>query len=49
MLDLVLDKRTDGHFMAVLLASIGTAATVILALMPLLQTDNLGRRIKAVS
>ena len=49
MLDLVLDKLTDGHFMAVLLASIGTAATVILALMPLLQTDNLGRRIKAVS
>ena len=49
MLDFVLAKLGDGHFMAVLLASIGCAATVILALTPLLQTDNLERRIKEVS
>ena len=35
--------------MAMLLASLGGAATVVMALMPLLQTDNLSRRIKAVS
>jgi tight adherence protein C len=49
MLDLVLAKFGDGHFMAVLLASIGCATTVILAMLPLLQNDNLDRRIKAVS
>ena len=49
MLDVVLAKLGDGHFMAVLLASIGCATTVVLAMMPLLQSDNLDRRIKAVS
>ena len=49
MLDLVLEKFSDTHFMAVLLASVGCAATVVMAFMPLLQTDNLSRRIKAVS
>ena len=32
-----------------LLASLGCAATVMLAMLPLLQNDNLARRIKAVS
>jgi tight adherence protein C len=49
MLDLAITKLSDGHFLAVLLASVGCAATVLMALMPLLQTDNLSRRIKAVS
>ncbi len=49
MLDLILQKLADGHFLAVLLASIGCSVTVILALMPLLQKDDLERRIKAVS
>ncbi len=49
MLDLILQKLGDGHFVAVLLASIGCSVTVILALMPFLQKDDLERRIKAVS
>ena len=48
MLDIVLAKLSDGHFLAVLLAAIGCAATVIMALSPFLQDDNLDRRIKAV-
>ena len=49
MLDTVLGKLGDGHFMAILLASIGCATTVVLAMLPFLQNDNLDRRIKAVS
>ena len=49
MLDSVLLKLSDGHFLAVLLASIGCAATVIMALTPFLQNDTLDRRIRAVS
>lgn len=49
MLDDVLAKLGDTHFLAVLLASFGCAATVLTAFIPLLQTDNLSRRIKAVS
>src|SRR5271156_3863879 len=49
MLDKALEVLGDPHFIAVLLASIGCAATVVMAMMPLLQKDNLGRRIKAVS
>jgi tight adherence protein C len=49
MLDLAIAKLSDGHFLAVLLASMGCAATVLMALLPLLQTDNLSRRIRAVS
>ena len=48
MLDQVLAKLLDSHFLAVLLASIGCAATVIMALTPFLQDDNLDKRIKAV-
>ena len=49
MLDQVLEKLGDVHFLAVILASVGCAATVLMAFLPLLQTDNLARRIKAVS
>ena len=46
MLDLVLLKVGDTHFMAVVLLSMGCAAGVLMALMPLLQTDNLARRMR---
>jgi tight adherence protein C len=35
--------------MAILLAAVGSAATVVAAAMPWLQPDTLGRRIRAVS
>jgi tight adherence protein C len=49
MLDEILDKFSNAHFMAVLFAAIGSAATVLTAAMPWLQPDTLSRRIKAVS
>jgi tight adherence protein C len=49
MLDTVLNKLGDAHFMALLLAALGCAATLLVVVVPLLQTDNLSRRIKAVS
>ena len=49
MLDEILAKFSDAHFMAILFAAIGTAATVLTAAMPWLQPDTLSRRIKAVS
>jgi tight adherence protein C len=49
MLDLILAKLSDVRFLAVLLASIGCASTVLMAFIPLLQTDNFARRIKSVS
>ncbi len=49
MLDLVLNKLGDAHFMAFLLAALGCAATALTVVVPMLQTDNLARRIKAVS
>ncbi len=48
MLDDVLGKLGDGHFMALLLVALGCAATILMVVVPLLQTDNLSRRIKAV-
>jgi tight adherence protein C len=48
MLDLVLEKLGDAHFMAFLLAALGCAATALTVVVPLLQTDNLSRRIRAV-
>jgi tight adherence protein C len=49
MLDLVLAKMGDSHFLAIVLLSMGCAAGALMALMPLLQTDNLARRMKDVS
>ena len=49
MLDIAIAKLSDAHFMGVMLASVGCAATVVMALLPLIQTDNLSRRIRAVS
>jgi len=48
MLDLVLAKLGDAHFMAFLLAALGCAATALTVVVPMLQTDNLSRRIRAV-
>jgi tight adherence protein C len=49
MIDDVFAKLSDTHFMAILFAAIGSAATVLTAAMPWLQPDTLSRRIKAVS
>jgi len=48
MLDLVLEKLGDAHFMSFLLAALGCAATAVTVVVPMLQTDNLSRRIRAV-
>jgi len=49
MLDEIVKRFGDPHFVAILLAAIGSAATVLTAAMPWLQPDTLSRRIKAVS
>jgi tight adherence protein C len=49
MLDQVLGRLGDAHFMAFLLAALGCAATALTVIVPMLQTDNLSRRIRVVS
>src|ERR1700724_4190370 len=49
MIDPIVAKFSDAHFLAVVFAAIGSAATVLTAAMPWLQPDTLSRRIKAVS
>jgi tight adherence protein C len=49
MLDQIVAKFSDAHFLAMLFAAIGSAATVLTAAMAWLQPDTLSRRIKAVS
>ena len=49
MMDQVLAKLGDAGFIATLLVSLGCAATVLLAMMPLLAKDDAARRIKAVT
>ena len=49
MLDQIVARFSDPHFLAVLFAAIGSAATILTAAMPWLQPDTLARRIKAVS
>jgi tight adherence protein C len=48
MLDLIMEKLDDPHFLAGLFVAIGCAASVLALGMPLLQTDNLNRRMKLV-
>jgi tight adherence protein C len=48
MFDLIMEKLSNPHFLAGLLVAVGCAASVLTFAMPLLQTDNLGRRMKAV-
>jgi tight adherence protein C len=49
MFDLIIEKLSDPRFVAAILVAVGCAATVLTLAMPLLQTDNLGRRMKEVS
>ena len=49
MFDLIIEKLSNPHFVAGLLVAVGCAASVLTLAMPLLQTDSLGRRMKAVS
>jgi tight adherence protein C len=49
MMDQILAKIADPEFFVTLLVSVGCATTVLLAFMPLLQKDDMARRIKAVS
>jgi tight adherence protein C len=49
MFDLIIDKVHDTHFLTMLLAAIAASATVLTLAMPLLATDNLGRRLKTVA
>src|SRR5271154_700398 len=49
MLDELLAKFSDAHFLAVLFAAIGSAATGLTAAMPRLPPDPLSPRIRAVS
>jgi tight adherence protein C len=49
MLQLLYAKFTDPQFLAMILAAIAAGATVITLAMPLVDGDNLGRRMKAVA
>jgi tight adherence protein C len=49
MLDLLIDKLHDPKFLAMLLAAIAAMATVLTLAMPLVETDTLGKRMKAVA
>jgi tight adherence protein C len=49
MFDLIIDKLHDTHFLTMVLAAIAASATVFTLAMPLLATDNLGRRLKTVA
>ena len=49
MLDEVYNKLADQHFVASLLAAVAAAATIISLVLPWLETDTLGRRMKQVS
>ena len=49
MLDLLIDKFHDTRLLTMLLAAIAASATVLTLAMPLLATDNLGRRLKTVA
>src|SRR4051812_48507997 len=49
MMDQVLAKFGDPQFLVTLLVSLGCATTVLLAFVPLLQKDDMARRIRAVS
>jgi tight adherence protein C len=49
MVDLILERMQDTRFMFMLFAAIGAAATVLTLAMPLLATDALPKRMKAVA
>ena len=49
MIELIFEKLLDTRFMAMIFAAIAAAATVITLAMPLLATDSLSKRMKAVA
>ena len=49
MVEEIYAKLSDQHFMAGLLAAVAAAATIVTILLPLLETDTLGKRMKQVS
>jgi tight adherence protein C len=49
MLDFVIAKMGDARFLAMMFAAIAAVATVITLAMPLLASDNLDKRLKAVA
>ncbi len=49
MMDQILAKLGDPGFLVTMLVSLGCATTVLLAFIPMLQKDDMARRIKAVS
>src|SRR6201987_2218539 len=49
MVDFLVAKLHDPHFMTMLLAAIAVSATAYTLIMPLLAGDNLGKRMKAVA
>ena len=48
MFNLIYTSLTDSHFMLSVLVAIATMATIITIAMPLIETDTLGQRMKAV-
>jgi tight adherence protein C len=49
MIDILIDKINNPHFMAMIFAAIAATATVLTLAMPLLSGDNLDKRLKAVA
>ncbi len=49
MIDILYARLVDRHFMSGVFAAIAAAAAVLTLVMPLMQTDTLGRRMKQVS
>src|SRR5690349_3452557 len=49
MIDFLVTKLHDPHFMTMLLAAVAVSATAYTLIMPLLAGDNLGKRMKAVA
>ncbi|WP_237477235.1 type II secretion system F family protein [Lichenibacterium dinghuense] len=49
MIDIIYARLSDQHFMTALLAAVAAAATILTLVMPLLETDTLGKRMKQVS
>jgi len=49
MLDLIYTKLTDPQFLLSILAAIATMATIVTVAMPLIETDTLTQRMKAVA
>jgi tight adherence protein C len=49
MIDFLVTKLHDAHFMTMLLAAVAVSATAYTLIMPLLAGDNLGKRMKAVA